>query len=83
MASIVDYGQVGTSGLQSSPVAEALAGLRANEARYFKTKYDHVFMVQPAAERPDVLAFVDQVLAERSIATVSYTHLTLPTILRV
>lgn len=25
-----------TAGLETSPVAEALAGLRANEARYFK-----------------------------------------------
>ncbi|MEZ5217823.1 MAG: hypothetical protein R2715_14855 [Ilumatobacteraceae bacterium] len=27
-----------------------MAGLRANEARYFKNKYDHVFTVEPAAE---------------------------------
>ncbi len=37
-------------GLESSPVAAALAGLRANEARYFKNKYDHVFTVEPASE---------------------------------
>jgi hypothetical protein len=48
MASIVDFGQVSTSGLESSPVAEALAGLRANEARYFKNKYDHVFTEEVA-----------------------------------
>ena len=29
-------------------MADALAGLRANEARYFKNKYDHVFTVEPA-----------------------------------
>jgi hypothetical protein len=29
-------------------VAAALAGLRAHEARYFKNKYDHVFMVERA-----------------------------------
>src|SRR5579883_69531 len=28
----------------------ALAGLRANEARYFNNKYDHVFTVEPASE---------------------------------
>ena len=33
--------------------ADALAGLRANEARYFKNKYDHVFTVEPAAEAAD------------------------------
>ena len=37
-----------TVGVESSPVADALAGLRANEARYFKNKYDHVFTTEPA-----------------------------------
>lgn len=32
---IIDFKMVSTKGLESSPVAEALAGLRANEARYF------------------------------------------------
>lgn len=32
MAYIVDFKNVSTIGLESSPVAEALAGLRANEA---------------------------------------------------
>jgi hypothetical protein len=44
----VDFTSVSTTGLESSPVAPALAGLRANEARYFKNKYDHVFTVEPA-----------------------------------
>src|ERR1700747_3761219 len=48
LANIVDFKPVSTSGLESSPVATALAGLRANEARYFKNKYDHVFTVEPA-----------------------------------
>ncbi|MEI7479218.1 MAG: phage tail protein, partial [Actinomycetes bacterium] len=47
MAYIVDFENVSTTGLESSPVAEALAGLRANEARYFKNKYNHVLEVQP------------------------------------
>ncbi|MHB8235582.1 MAG: phage tail protein, partial [Solirubrobacteraceae bacterium] len=34
MAHAVDFTDVSTSGLESSPVADALAGLRANEARY-------------------------------------------------
>ena len=50
MPYIVDFMDVSTVGLESSPVAEALAGLRANEARYFKNKYDHDFTVEPAAE---------------------------------
>ncbi|WP_174521224.1 hypothetical protein [Brevibacterium epidermidis] len=31
----VSFTEVTTEGLESSPVAEALASLRANEARYF------------------------------------------------
>ena len=45
---VVDFKAVSTTGLESSPVAEALAGLRANEARYFKTKYDATFATEPA-----------------------------------
>jgi hypothetical protein len=44
----VDFVNVSTVGLESSPVAAALAGLRAHEARYFKNKYDQVFTVEPA-----------------------------------
>ena len=44
----VDFKNVSTAGLETSPHADALAGLRANEARYFKNKYDHEFTVEPA-----------------------------------
>jgi hypothetical protein len=46
----VDFNTVSTTGLESSPVAVALAGLRANEARYFKNKYNHDFTVEPASQ---------------------------------
>src|SRR5260370_35031333 len=49
MSYSVDFNTVSTVGLESSPVAAALAGLRANAARYFKNKYDHVFTVEPAS----------------------------------
>lgn len=49
MSGPVNFVTVSTEGLESSPVADALAGLRANEARYFKNKYDHVFTVEPAS----------------------------------
>ena len=49
----VDFNTVSAVGLESSPVASALAGLRANEARYFKNKYDHVFTVEPADDAHD------------------------------
>ena len=45
MPCTVDFNTVLTAGLESSPGAGALAGLRAHEARYFQNKYDHVFTV--------------------------------------
>jgi hypothetical protein len=60
----VDFVNVSTEGLETSPVADALAGLRANEARYFKNKYDHVFTVEPAAKAKKAIGLVDRVLKE-------------------
>ena len=54
----------GRAGLESSPVAEALAGLRANEARYFKNKYDHVFTVEPAENAAATVDWVHRILKE-------------------
>ncbi|MFC1408742.1 phage tail protein [Streptacidiphilus sp. N1-12] len=72
MAYVVDFVNVSTVGLESSPVAEALAGLRANEARYHKNKYDHAFTVSPASEAPEALDWVTRILAdERDIVIAS------------
>jgi hypothetical protein len=60
----VDFDSVSTVGLESSPHAAALAGLRANEARYFKNKYDHDFTVEPAADAEDTIAWVHRILEE-------------------
>jgi hypothetical protein len=60
----VDFVNVSTVGLESSPVATALAGLRANEARYFKNKYDHVFTVDPAATAQPLIDSVHHILKE-------------------
>lgn len=51
-------------GVQSSPVAQALAGLRANEARYFMSKYKHEFTVEPAGESRETLDYVNRILKE-------------------
>lgn len=67
----VDFENVSTTGLESSPVADALAGLRANEARYYRNKYDHVFTVTPAAEAPEILAYVNRVLSEERDIVIS------------
>src|SRR6201997_227491 len=58
----VDFNAVSTVGLESSPVAAALAGLRANEARYFKNKYDHDFTVEPASKAKKAIAWVHGIL---------------------
>lgn len=64
MSHVVDFIHVSTAGLESSPFASALAGLRANEARYFKNKYNHDFAVTPAAESKNVLDYVNRILRE-------------------
>jgi hypothetical protein len=64
VSTIVDFTDVSTSGLESSPVAEALAGLRANEARYFMNKYKHEFAVVPAGESRDTLDYVSRILKD-------------------
>jgi hypothetical protein len=64
MAQVVDFNTVSTAGLESSPVAAALAGLRANEARYFKNKYDHVFAVEPASRAKETVDWVHRILRE-------------------
>ena len=60
----VDFKNVSTVGLESAPVADALAGLRANEARYFKNKYDHTFTVEPASKAKKAIALVHRILEE-------------------
>jgi hypothetical protein len=64
MSYIVDFKNVSTVGLESSPVADALAGLRANEARYFMNKYKHEFTVVPASESQETLDYVNRILKE-------------------
>jgi hypothetical protein len=64
MPHAVDFDTVSTAGLESSPVAAALAGLRANEARYFKNKYDHVFTVEPASDAQPTIDWVHRILDE-------------------
>jgi hypothetical protein len=64
MAYIVDFNNVSTVGLESSPVAQALAGLRANEARYYMNKYKHEFTVVPASESRETVDYVSRILKQ-------------------
>src|SRR5205809_3329175 len=71
MPYIVDFNSVSTVGLESSPVAAALAGLRANEARYFKNKYDHVFAVESASKAKTTIEWVHRILKEERDIVIS------------
>ena len=71
MAEPVDFVNVSTAGLESSPVAPALAGLRANESRYFKNKYDHVFAVKPASKAKKTIDWVHKILKDERDLVIS------------
>ncbi len=64
MSYTVDFADVSTVGLETSPVADALAGLRANEARYFKNKYDHTFIVEPASKAKKTIDWIHKILKD-------------------
>ena len=69
MAYRVNFKEVETLGLESSPVAAALAGLRANEARYFWNKYKFDYVTFPAAEKAAEVAWLEKLLlAERELS---------------
>jgi hypothetical protein len=67
----VDFNDVSTVGVESSPVVAALAGLRAHEARYFKNKYDHVFTVEPASNAETTIHWVHRILKEQRDIVIS------------
>lgn len=64
---LVNFKEVETIGLETSPVAESLAGLRANEARYFANKYKANYTTFLPEEKPEIFAFIEECLAERDL----------------
>lgn len=64
MGYTVNFKTVETKGLEQSPVAQALAGLRANEARYFWNKYKIEYVVKPASERKSEVDWLEKLLNE-------------------
>jgi hypothetical protein len=64
MPYVVDFENVSEAGLESSPVSKALAGLRANEARYHMNKYGHTLTVAPASESRETVDYVSRILKE-------------------
>ena len=71
----VDFKDVSTVGRESSPHADALAGLRANEARYFKNKYDHEFTVEPAGDAAATVDWVHGILKDERDLVIASTPL--------
>jgi hypothetical protein len=72
MGHVIDFATVSTEGLGASPYAAALAGLRANEARYYRNKYGHVFETVPAAQGQPIIDWVHYILAaDRDLAIAS------------
>ena len=71
MPYVVDFNTVSTVGLVSSPVAAALAGLRAHEARYFKNKYNHVFATEPACDAETTIDWVRRILRDERDIVIS------------
>jgi hypothetical protein len=61
---IVDFNNVSTVGFEPSPVAKALAGLRAHDARYFMNKYNLKFTVVPANKSQKAIDYVNKILKE-------------------
>ncbi len=71
MAKPIDFVNVSTAGLEKSKFAAELAGVRANEARYFKNKYDHDFVTKPAEKAATLIKRMNKALAERDIVVKS------------
>ncbi|EGJ28236.1 hypothetical protein [Streptococcus porcinus] len=67
MSYLVNFKEVKTNLLEESPVKEVLAGLRANEARYFWNKYKLAYEVFTIEEKPHILPFIEKVLEEREM----------------
>lgn len=67
MSHKIDFKQVSTTGLENSPVAKALAGLRANEARYYWHKYQVEFTTVSAADGSQTLEWIENILTERAL----------------
>ncbi|WP_164121919.1 MULTISPECIES: phage tail protein [Sphingobacterium] len=64
MSYLVDFKNVNEKGLETSPFAAALAGLRANEARYFQNKYKAEFVTTPVSDSKETLDWVTNILKE-------------------
>jgi hypothetical protein len=75
MKTIIDFKTIDVAGLESSPVAVQLAGLRANEARYFMNKYGTEFEVLSANESKERIQWVHKILKDERNLEIASTPL--------
>ena len=64
MSYLVDFKNVSEIGFETSPLSASLAGLRANEARYFYNKYKAEFVTTPVSDSKESLDWVAKILKE-------------------
>lgn len=69
MAIIVDFENVSIADLESSPVSKALAGLRANESRCFKNKYNDDFTFSTIGVYPFIHMYWKSVSRQNLLST--------------
>lgn len=63
----IDFKNVTIDGFESSPYAEEMAGLRANEARYYWNHFKTKFITYPANEKPEIVKTIDEIVKERDL----------------
>lgn len=63
----INFKNISKIGLESSTYAEHLAGLRANEARYFWNKYKNDFYTVPLEGNENILEWVETILSEKEL----------------
>jgi hypothetical protein len=60
----IKFDEVSVKGLETSPYAAALAGLRANEARYIWNKFKRPFETYSAEARTELMQDIEELLQE-------------------
>lgn len=64
---LVDFKNVSTVGLESADYPNELAGVRANEARYYWNKYKHEFTTACAKDHEKIIDLVNEILQEKEL----------------
>ncbi|WP_290034270.1 phage tail protein [Ligilactobacillus cholophilus] len=63
----INFKNINTAGLETSPYATELAGVRAHEARYYWNHFKTKFETFPAQEHMEIVSKINEILAERDL----------------